>query len=149
TSGMNRWLPILAIVAALATAAFVRPPRAAPAFSLTTTAPLPTTSGCCHPERSGRRALAKSRGRRHHRRSSRSRNRRKGNHHSPAPHNVDLNHADAATLARVPGINEGLARRIIAYRDLVGPFEDLSDLDDLDGVSPSRLDTLARYVVVR
>jgi hypothetical protein len=127
----------LALVAALAAAAFVRPPRATPAFSFATTAPLPTVASCCHPER--------SRARYHHRRSRG----RAGRKRSPPPHDVDLNHADAVTLAHVPGINEGLARRIVAYRDLVGPFESLSDLEDLDGISASRLDTLARYVVVR
>ena len=131
----------VALAAALATAAFVRPPRAAPAFSPATTGPVPRAAGCfaCRSER--RRSAAKPKSRSPRNRHHRSR--------KTTPHDVDLNRADAATLARVPGINEGLARRIVAYRDLVGPFESLSDLDDLDGISATRLDTLARYVIVR
>jgi competence protein ComEA len=139
----------LALVAALAAAAFVRPPRATPAFSFATTAPLPTVASWPHPERSSHALRAMSRGRRNRRHRQKSKNHGKGKHRRTPPHDVDLNHADAMTLAHVPGINEGLARRIVAYRDLVGPFESLSDLDDLDGISASRLDTLARYVVVR
>jgi DNA uptake protein ComE-like DNA-binding protein len=32
---------------------------------------------------------------------------------------------------------------------MVGPFESLDDLSDLDGISSSRLASLGRYVVVR
>ena len=60
-----------------------------------------------------------------------------------------MNRADAATLARVPGITPDLARRIVAYRALVGPFATLDDLGDLDGLSEGRLISLGRYLVVR
>lgn len=140
----------VALAAALAAAAVVRPPRASPAFSFVTTGPLPTAAACdaCHPERSERQRV-KSRGRRRHGHSRRSKNHAKGHRRASPPRDVDLNRADAATLAHIPGISEGLARRIVAYRNLVGPFESLSDLDDLDGMSASRIDTLSRYLVLR
>ena len=36
---------------------------------------------------------------------------------------VDLNTAEAEELATLPGIGEGLAKRIVAYRTEHGPFE--------------------------
>jgi hypothetical protein len=137
----RRIVLVLTIVAALAVAATVRPPRAAPAFSYAGQ-PEPTSS-CfsCHPERSERKR-AKSKGRR------RSSHLRRSRSHRAFPI-VDLNHADADALARLPGVGDYLARRIVEYRELVGPFESLDDLSDLDGISSGRLASLGRYVVVR
>ncbi len=137
----------VAIVAVLAAAAIVRPPRAEPALSFATAAAQVEGSACggprCHPERSERkRAKSKDREKRAHQRRSR--------HHDNLPlHRIDLNHADAATLARIPGVGDYLAQRIVQYRGLVGPFETLDDLNDLDGISATRLASLGRYVVVR
>jgi hypothetical protein len=138
----------VAVVAVLATAAIVRPPRAEPALSFApAVAEVEERSACavpgCHPERSERkRAKSKDRLHRAHQRRSR--------HHDNVPlHGIDLNRADAATLARIPGVGDYLAQRIVAYRGLVGPFETLDDLSDLDGISATRLASLGRYVVVR
>jgi len=62
---------------------------------------------------------------------------------------IDLNRADASAIARIPGVGEWLAHRIVDYRAVVGPFESLDDLSDLDGISANRLASLGRYVVVR
>jgi DNA uptake protein ComE-like DNA-binding protein len=128
----------VAVVAALAAAAIFRPPRAAPALSYTGQ-PAAWPGECvvpgCHPERSERkRAKSKDRAHRAHQRRSRRH---------------DLNHADAATIARIPGVGEWLAQRIVDYRAMVGPFESLDDLSDLDGISATRLASLGRYAVVR
>jgi DNA uptake protein ComE-like DNA-binding protein len=144
----------VAVIAILATAALVRPPRAAPALSFAPTsaaasdaAAVAARSECavpgCHPERSERkRAKSKDRRNRAHQRRSR-------HHDNIPPHPIDLNRADAATIARIPGVGDYLAQRIVEYRGLVGPFQTLDDLDDLDGISATRLASLGRYVVVR
>jgi competence protein ComEA len=124
----------VAVVAALAAAAIFRPPRASPALSYAGPA------GNAAPTR----AVAQAKGRRHRAHQRRSR------HHDNAPlRPIDLNRADAATIARIPGVGEWLAHRIVDYRGLVGPFESLDDLSDLDGISANRLASLGRYVVVR
>lgn len=121
----------VAVVGVLATAAIVRPPRAEPALSFATASPIES-------------APPRSRGSAHRKHQRRSR------HHNNAPlHPIDLNHADAATIARIPGVGDYLAERIVEYRGLVGPFETLDDLNDLDGISATRLASLGRYVVVR
>lgn len=52
---------------------------------------------------------------------------------------LDLNGADAAALTRLPGVGEGLARRIVEYRDEHGPFRTLDDLDNVPGIGPALL----------
>jgi len=140
----------VAVVAVLATATLVRPPRAAPALSFATASPVAEADeglACrvphCHPERRSRQR-PESRGSAHRQHQRRSR------HHDNVPlHRIDLNRADAATIARIPGVGDYLAQRIVQYRGLVGPFESLDDLNDLDGISATRLASLGRYVVVR
>jgi DNA uptake protein ComE-like DNA-binding protein len=55
---------------------------------------------------------------------------------------VDLNSADAATLAELPGIGPTLAERIVEFRTLNGPFASVDGLADVAGITPQRLDTL-------
>lgn len=44
---------------------------------------------------------------------------------------IDLNQADTASLKRVPGIGSGLARRIVAYRNRLGGFYSVSQLQEI------------------
>ena len=62
---------------------------------------------------------------------------------------VDLNSASAVELARVPGLGQTLAERIVAYRAQNGPFASLDELADVSGFTPRRIDTLAQYLVLR
>lgn len=50
-----------------------------------------------------------------------------------------INHADAEALQRLPGVGPVLAQRIIAQREANGPYVDLSDLDQVEGVGPAML----------
>jgi competence protein ComEA len=62
---------------------------------------------------------------------------------------VDINTADAATLATVPGIGAGLAERIVAFRSANGPFATVDELLDVSGITDRRLEALIPYVVAR
>ncbi len=53
---------------------------------------------------------------------------------------VNVNTADAASLALVPGIGATLAARIVAMRESEGQFDTLDELLDVAGMTPSRLD---------
>jgi competence protein ComEA len=55
---------------------------------------------------------------------------------------VDLNAADAGTLAGLPGIGPTLAERIVAFRTINGPFASVDGLADVAGITPQRLDAL-------
>lgn len=56
---------------------------------------------------------------------------------------VNLNTADAAALAELPGIGPTLAERIVEFRSLNGPFASVDGLADVAGITPQRLDALA------
>lgn len=61
---------------------------------------------------------------------------------------LDLNGADAQSLAAIPGIGPTLAARIVAYRRLNGPFGSLDELADVAGMTQRRIDAMAAYVSV-
>lgn len=47
---------------------------------------------------------------------------------------VDLNQADTSVLKRIPGIGSGLARMIVSYRQRLGGFYDVSQLQEIPHV---------------
>ena len=62
---------------------------------------------------------------------------------------IDLNAADAMTLATIPGIGPTLAERIVEFRVVNGPFASVDGLADVSGVTASRFDAIASYLTVR
>jgi competence protein ComEA len=81
---------------------------------------------------------------------------RRGQHHlgarrdePPPAGQVDINAADADTLATIPGIGPGLAERIVAFRGSNGPFASVDELLDVSGITDRRLDAMLPYVVAR
>lgn len=61
---------------------------------------------------------------------------------------IDLNTATQAELETLPGIGPVKAAAIIAYRAEHGAFTDVSELDDVDGISPAIVAELASLVSV-
>ena len=61
---------------------------------------------------------------------------------------VDLNTAEAEELATLPGIGEGLAMRIVAYRTEHGPFEGPEGLMEVSGIGEKKLEELRDYITV-
>lgn len=59
---------------------------------------------------------------------------------------VDVNTAEWAELAQLPGIGEVLARRIVATRETRGPFQTTDDLMEVEGVGPRKLARIAPYL---
>jgi len=62
---------------------------------------------------------------------------------------IDLNSADENELETLPGIGAALAERIVAFRELNGPFGSPDDLLDVGGMTQGRLDAIAPYVTTR
>lgn len=62
---------------------------------------------------------------------------------------VDINHADVATLQRLPGIGPTLAQRIVAHRETHGAFSDTDGLMEVDGIGPKRFDKLKAWIEAR
>lgn len=61
---------------------------------------------------------------------------------------IDLNQADEAQLAAVPGLGEVLAGRIVAHRQDNGPFAAVDDLRAIRGVGPATLERVRRFLQV-
>jgi len=64
------------------------------------------------------------------------------------PSLIDLNRAGEAALRSLPGIDRGLALRIIAYRDEHGPFLFEEDITQVDGIGPNLYEELADRLTV-
>lgn len=61
---------------------------------------------------------------------------------------LDLNTADAQSLAALPGLGIGLAERIVQFRDANGPFDSVDELADVAGITDRRLEQLSPYLTV-
>lgn len=62
---------------------------------------------------------------------------------------VDVNTADVATLETLPAIGASLAERIVAFRNLNGPFASSDELLDVGGMTAGKVDALSPYVTFR
>ena len=61
---------------------------------------------------------------------------------------VNINTASAQQLSTLPGIGEGYAERIIAYREEHGPFQRTEELLNVEGIGPARLEAILDYITV-
>lgn len=61
---------------------------------------------------------------------------------------LNLNTASAGDLTRLPGIGEGKAQAIVAWRERYGGFQAVDELLDVRGIGEATLETLRPYVTV-
>jgi competence protein ComEA len=54
------------------------------------------------------------------------------------PHRAELNSADSASLVKVRGIGPAFAKRIMRYRDKLGGFSDIGQLQEVYGMDSAR-----------
>lgn len=60
---------------------------------------------------------------------------------------VRINLATAYELDALPGIGASTAAAIVAYREQNGPFASLADLDNVAGIGPALLESIADLIV--
>lgn len=58
---------------------------------------------------------------------------------------IDINSASKEELARLPGIGEATAARILAYREENGSFSTVGELINVRGIGRKKLDRIAPY----
>lgn len=68
---------------------------------------------------------------------------------APPPTPVDVNRADLAQLARLPGVGPGLAQRIVEERARRGRFESPEELRHVLGMGPKKLAAIRPFIAVR
>ena len=55
---------------------------------------------------------------------------------------ININEASMEELAKLPGVGDSLAERIVAAR----PFEYMEDLEKVNGIGPNNIENLKPYV---
>lgn len=61
---------------------------------------------------------------------------------------IDLNSADTLALQQVPGIGPSFARRIVKYRDLLGGYYTVLQLQEVYGMEPDRYQRIKPFFYV-
>ena len=64
------------------------------------------------------------------------------------PQKINLNTAEAWLLEALPGIGEVLAQRIVEYRNVNGPFQQVDDLKKVEGIGAAAVGKLRDKVTV-
>jgi competence ComEA-like helix-hairpin-helix protein len=67
----------------------------------------------------------------------------------PPTEPLDVNHADVAALARLPGVGSGLAQRIVEERERRGRFDSPEALRYVLGMGPKKLAAIRPFITVR
>lgn len=61
---------------------------------------------------------------------------------------VNINTASADQLKMLPGIDDNLARNIVAYRDSNGPFRSTDDLLNVSGMTKDKYNKISQNLVL-
>ena len=61
---------------------------------------------------------------------------------------LNINTATAEELMVLNGIGEVLANRIVEYREEHGPFKELSDILDVKGIGPAKLENITEQIYI-
>ena len=59
---------------------------------------------------------------------------------------ININTADLYTLMSLPGIGETYAQRIIDYRTANGPFKNIEDIKNVDGIGEKRYASIKNLI---
>ena len=66
-----------------------------------------------------------------------------------ADEKLNVNTATVEQLAKVPGLNQDLAKKVIELRKKNGEFVDMEELLDVDGIDNNLLRALKQYIYIK
>lgn len=61
---------------------------------------------------------------------------------------ININEASMDDLTRIPGVDVGVAKAIIEFRNSHGRIDDLEELEDMEPIQPEDIDNLRDWVTV-
>lgn len=61
---------------------------------------------------------------------------------------VNINKATVSQLCSLPGIGESTAQKIVDYREKNGPFEDVYDITNINGIKDAKYEQIKDYITV-
>jgi len=61
---------------------------------------------------------------------------------------VNINTATAEELQQLPRIGPALAQRIVAYREMYGPFRNIEDIMQVSGIGEAIFNAIRDYITV-
>lgn len=62
---------------------------------------------------------------------------------------IDINKCGYYDFEALPGIGPALAQAIIVYRDSVGRFESIQDIEKIKGIGPAKFNAIKDRVIVQ
>jgi competence ComEA-like helix-hairpin-helix protein len=62
---------------------------------------------------------------------------------------IDINHCGAFDIETLPGIGPVLAEKIVAFRDSIGGFHSLDDLNKVKGIGPAKFALIKDRIEVK
>jgi competence protein ComEA len=61
---------------------------------------------------------------------------------------INLNSATIEELAKIPGLNQELAKKLVDAREENGEFVDMEELLDIEGIDETMLNQLEKYLKI-
>lgn len=61
---------------------------------------------------------------------------------------ININTADQQTLEALPGVGEKLAKAMIEYRQVKGPFHSTDEVVNISGIGLKKLNQMKEFIIV-